>query len=155
MEYSIRLANKRDLDRLCVIRNNRDLFIGYLQQCEKGEAFLVIAEQNKNILGFGVLKLKGNLFPKLSDLYVNENYRGNGVGSDLIKYREKIARDLGYSDIFVSVDPIENPKMIKLITKHGYEAISEPYLKSAIFYNQNGTTYEKTYTRIDLKRLLN
>jgi GNAT superfamily N-acetyltransferase len=97
---------------------------------------LVIAEQNKTILGFRVLKLKGNLFPKLSDLYVNENYRGNGVGSDLIKYREKIARDLGYSDIFVSVDPIENPKMIKLITKHGYETISEPYLKSAIFYNR-------------------
>lgn len=45
--------------------------------------------------------------------------------------------------------------MIKLIKKHGYEAISEPYLKSAIFYNQNGTTYNKAYTRIDLKKLLN
>ena len=51
--------------------------------------------------------------------------------------------------------PIKSTRMIKLITKHGYEAISEPYLKSAIFYNKDGTTYDKTYTRIDLKKLLN
>ena len=153
MEY--RLANEQDLDGLCIIRNNKDLFISYLHQHQRKEVYLVIAEQNKIIIGFGVLKLKGNLVPKLSDLYVNENYRGNGVGSDLINYREMVAKDLGYSHIFVSVDPIENPKMIKLITKHGYEAIAEPYVKSAIFYDEDGTTYDKTYTRIDLKKLLN
>lgn len=103
MEY--RLANEQDLDGLCMIRNNKDLFISYLQQYQRKEVYLAIAEQNKIIVGFGVLKLKGNLVPKLSDLYVNENYRGNGVGSGLIKYREKIARDLGYSDLFVSVNP--------------------------------------------------
>ena len=133
----------------------RTYFIRYLKQYEKMEAYLVIAEQNYRILGFGVLKLKGSLLPKLSDLYVNGTYRGKGIGSDLIRYREKIARDLGYSELFVSVDPIENPKMIKLIAKLGYEAISEPYLKTAIFYNEDGTTYEKTYSRIDLKKLLN
>ena len=56
--------------------------------------------------------------------------------------------------MFVSVDPIENPKMIKLIKKQGYEAISEPYIKKAIFFNDDGTSYDKTYTRIDLKKLL-
>ena len=112
MEY--RLANEKDLDGLCSIRNNKDLFISYLHQYKRKEVYLVIAEQNKIIIGFGVLKLKGNLVPKLSDLHVIESYRGNGVASDLIKFREKVAKDLGYSSIFVSVDPIENPKMIKL-----------------------------------------
>ena len=153
MEY--RLANVQDLDGLCSIRNNKDLFISYLHQYQKKEVYLVIAEQNKIIIGFGVLKLLGKLVPKLSDLYVNESYRGNGVGSRLIKFREKVAKDLGYSSMFVSVDPIDNPKMIKLITKHGYKEITESYLKSAIFYNKDGTTYDKTYTRIDLKKLLN
>jgi GNAT superfamily N-acetyltransferase len=154
MEFNIRLANESDLDGLCNIRNNQDLFTGYLQQYEKQEAYLVIAEQNSIILGFGVLKLKGSLIPKLSDFYVDENYRGEGVGSALIKFRENISRDLGFSEIFVSVDPIENPKMIKLIKKHGYDAMSEQYLKTAIFYNPDGTTINKTYTRIDLKKLL-
>lgn len=41
-----------------------------------------------------------------------------------MRYRENIAKSLGHSEIFVSVDPIENPNMIKLISKHGYEPIS-------------------------------
>ncbi|MER2030634.1 MAG: GNAT family N-acetyltransferase [Solibacillus sp.] len=154
MKYILRLANENDISGLCNIRNNKDLFKKYLMQFEKKEVYLVIAEQFELILGFGVLKLKGTLLPKLSDLYVKEEYRGNSVGSDLIKYRENIARDLGYYEIFVSVDPIENPKMIKLIKKHGYEAISDPYLKEAVFFNDDGTTYNKTYTRIDMKKLL-
>lgn len=115
---------------------------------------MVIAEQNDIILGFGILKLRGGLLPKLSDLYVKDNYRGNGIGSDLIRFREYIARDLGFSEMFVSVDPIENPKMISLIKRHGYQPISEEYLKTAIFYNEDGTIYNKTYSRIDLKKLL-
>ncbi|MDQ8734225.1 GNAT family N-acetyltransferase [Paenibacillus sp. LHD-38] len=154
MEYTIRMAKKSDLDGLCKIRNNKDLFVRYFKQNEDKEVCLVVAEKDNTILGFGVLKLKGCLSPKLSDLYVKETYRGIGVGSDLIRYREKITSDMGYSNLFVSVDPIENPKMIKLITKLGYSAISEPYIKSAIFYNDEGSAYEKTYTRIDLKKLL-
>lgn len=152
MQY--RMANIKDLPHLCTIRNNKDLFLGYLHQQEKKELYLVVAELNNIILGFGVLKLNGNLLPKLSDLYVKENYRGNNIGSNIIKKRENIARDLGFPHIYVSVDPIENPKMINLITKLGYEAISSPYKKTAIYYNENGTTYDKTYTRIDLKKLL-
>ena len=155
MNYIIRLANENDLSGLCDIRNNKDLFTNYLKQFAKREVYLAIAEQDSLILGFGVLKLKGSLLPKLSDLYVKEDYRGNGIGSDLIRYRENIAKSLGHFEIFVSVDPIENPRMIKLIGKHGYEPISDPYLKKAIFYNDDGTTYNKAYTRIDLKKLLN
>ncbi|WP_370046543.1 GNAT family N-acetyltransferase [Lysinibacillus sp. RC79] len=155
MNYIIRLANENDLSGLCDIRNNKDLFTNYLKQLAKREIYLAIAEQDSLIFGFGVLKLKGTLLPKLSDLNVKEDYRGNGIGSDLIRYRENIAKSLGYSEIFVSVDPIENPKMIKLISKHGYKPISDPYFKKAIFYNDDGTTYNKTYKRIDLKKLLN
>lgn len=124
MNYIIRLANENDLSGLWDSRNNKDLFTNYLKQFAKKELYLVIAEQDALILGFGVLKLKGTLLPKLSDLYVKEDYRGNGIGSDLMRYRENIAKSLGRSEIFVSVDPIENPNMIKLISKHGYEPIS-------------------------------
>ncbi|MEW4426028.1 GNAT family N-acetyltransferase [Paenibacillus pabuli] len=156
MEYSIRLAEKKDIRDLLDVRNNKDLFTTYLNQQEKKEVYLLVVELDRStILGFGLLKLNSNLSPKLSDLYVNENYRGNGIGSSLIRHREKLARKLGYSEIFVSVDPIGNPKMIKLITKLGYKRITEPYSRTALFHNEDGTTYEKTYTRVDLKRSLN
>lgn len=119
MNYIIRLANENDLSGLWDSRNNKDLFTNYLKQFAKKELY-----QDALILGFGVLKLKGTLLPKLSDLYVKEDYRGNGIGSNLMRYRENIAKSLGHSEIFVSVDPIENPNMIKLISKHGYEPIS-------------------------------
>ena len=154
MKYTIRLANENDLAALCNVRNNKNLFKRYLKQSERKEVYLVIAEQGANILGFAILKVNGHLLPKLSDLYIKENYRRNGIGSGLIKYRENIAKNLGYSEIFVSVDPIENPKMIKLIKRHGYEEITEPYIKKAVFFNNEGTPYDKTYTRIDLKKLL-
>ena len=154
MNYTIRLADENDLAALCNVRNNKDLFKYYLERSERKEVYLVIAEQGVHILGFAILKVNGHLLPKLSDLFVKENYRGNGIGSGLIKYRENIAKTLGYSEIFVSVDPIENPKMIKLIKRHGYEAISGPYIKKAVFFNSDGTPYDKTYTRIDLKKLL-
>lgn len=154
MKYTIRLADENDLVALCRVRNNIDLFKYYLEQSERKEVYLVIAEQEAHILGFAILKVNGHLLPKLSDLYVKENYRRNGIGSALIKYRENIAKNLGYSEIFVSVDPIENPKMIKLIKRHGYKAISEPYIKKAVFFNSDGTPYDKTYTKIDLKKLL-
>lgn len=156
MEYSIRLAEKKDIRVLLDVRNNKELFTTYLNQQEKKEVYLLVAEKDKStILGFGLLKLNSNLSPKLSDLYVNENYRGNGIGSSLIRHREKLARKLGYSEIFVSVDPIGNPKMIKLITKLGYKRINEPYSRTALFHNEDGTTYEQTYTRVDLKKSLN
>ncbi|KGR77418.1 GNAT family N-acetyltransferase [Ureibacillus manganicus] len=154
MKYTIRSANENDLSGLCSIRNNLDLFKNYIKQVMNKEIDLVIAEQNSLIVGFGVLKLKGILHPKLSDLFVKEVYRGTGIGSEIIRYRENIARDLGYTEIFVSVDPIENTKMVKLIKKHGYETISEPYIKKATYYKDDGSSFDKTYTRIDLKKLL-
>lgn len=154
MQYIVRMATVNDIDGLCSIRNNKEFFITYLTQQEKQESILVVAETDHVILGFGVLKLRGERIPKLSDLYVKVTYRGNGIGSALIKYREHLAKQRGYTEMYVSVDPIENPKMIKLITHHGYYAISAPYSKDAIYFNEEGTRYEKTYTRVDMKKLL-
>jgi hypothetical protein len=61
---------------------------------------------------------------------------------------------LGFNELFVSVDPIENKKMIHLITKLNYHPICEPYVKTAVFYKEDGTASNHTYTRIDLKKIL-
>ncbi|MGO4530220.1 GNAT family N-acetyltransferase [Paenibacillus sp. 2TAF8] len=157
MRFNVRSAVAGDINGLCSVRNNENLFALYMRQQESNEVILTVAESDdadRIILGFGVLKLQGQLFPKLSDLYVKEIYRGQGTGSALIRYREERAIELGHSEMFVSVDPVENPKMIKLISKHGYLAISEPYTKQAVYYNEDGSSYEKTYIRMDLKKQL-
>ncbi|WP_366295542.1 GNAT family N-acetyltransferase [Paenibacillus sp. AN1007] len=157
MNYIIRQAVLQDLPGLCSVRNNEKLFRSYLNQQENNKVILVAAaaeDIDHVILGFGLLKLHGMQVPKLSDLYVKEEFRGQGAGSAMIKYREKCAIGLGFNEIFVSVDPVENPKMIKLITSHGYQAITEPYTKEAVYYNEDGSGYKKTYIRVDLKKQL-
>lgn len=155
MKYIVRTADATDIAGLCSVRNNETLFMSYLKQQENKEVIVAVAEtddEDRVILGFAVLKLQGKLVPKLSDLYVKEIYCGQGAGSALIRYREECAKELGYNEMFVSVDPAENPKMIKLISKHGYHAISKPYSKQAIYYKEDGSSYEKTYIRMDLKK---
>ncbi|MCM3132743.1 GNAT family N-acetyltransferase [Paenibacillus polysaccharolyticus] len=108
MKYSVRTAVARDIAGLCSVRNNEELFMSYMKQQENKEVIVAIAEtedEDSVIMGFGVLKLQGKLVPKLSDLYVKEIYRGQGAGSALIRYREERAKELGYSEMFVSVDP--------------------------------------------------
>lgn len=157
MKYIVRTAVVRDIAGLCSVRKNERLFMSYMKQQENKEVIVAVAEtdnEDRVILGFGVLKLQGKLVPKLSDLYVKEIYRGQGAGSALIRYREERAKKLGYSEMFVSVDPVENPKMIKLISEHGFHAMSEPYSKQAIYHSEDGSSYEKTYIRVDLKKQL-
>lgn len=92
-----KLAEKEDIRVLLDVRNNKDLFTTYLNQQEKKEVYLLVAEMDRStILGFGLL-----------------------------------------------------------LTKLGYKRITEPYSRTALFHNEDGTTNEKTYTRVDLKRSLN
>ncbi|WP_274310136.1 GNAT family N-acetyltransferase [Solibacillus daqui] len=154
LKYHIRLANSDDINALCLIRNHEALFLKYLQLQHDEEAYLAVAQVEDVLVGFGLLKLTGPLIPKLSDLFVKPAFRHQGIGQALIKFREQLAFELGYDEIFVSVDPFENPKMVRLVTTLYYVAISEPYEKSAIYYNEDGTTYEKTYLRVDFKKKL-
>lgn len=155
MTYNLRAASESDLGSLCAIRNHEGIFRKYLNQQKQREIYFTAAEQDGRITGFGLLKLSGKAGPKLSDLYVQEASRGKGAGSALIRYQEELARKLGYSELFVSVDPLDNPRMMQLITRLGYQAVTEPYLRTAVFYKEDGTEYETTYTRVDLHKQLN
>lgn len=154
MKSHIRLANSDDINALCRIRNHEALFLNYLQLQHDKQAYLAVAQVEEGLAGFGLLKLNGPLIPKLSDLYVKPAFRHQGIGQALIKFREQLAYERCFDEIFVSVDPIENPKMVQLVTTLQYVGISEPYGKSAIYYNEDGTTYEKTYMRVDFKKKL-
>ena len=151
---NIRLATENDLVALCAIRNHLSLFKHYFHLQRAYEAKFVVAEVGGVVVGFGLLKLTGELKPKLSDLYVTPTFRENGIGSALIQYREKLAKLARFKTIYVSVDPINNPKMIQLITNLGYKPICEPYKKTAIFYDATGQPYEQTYMRVDFKKSL-
>lgn len=162
LDIAVRPARPTDLEQLCAIRHHPTLFEKYFQECDGKRAHFLVAEVDHKVAGFGLVyldvtktgKRKSHL-PKLSDLYVAEPYRGQGIGSALIRARERLAREYGHAEIFVSIDPAESPAMIRLARRHGYRAMqSEPYPVTDTFYDENGTPFEKYYTRLDFRKAL-
>lgn len=159
---NVREARVEDIEILCKIRNNEELFRGYLDECQGGKAYFLVAEIEEKIAGFGLVYLditktgkKKSHLPKLSDLYVAESYRNKGVATALVKFRESLAIQYGHSQIYVSIDPNESPEMINLAKKLGYLPLqTDPYPVTATFYDHQGQAYEKTYFRLDFKKSL-
>lgn len=156
----IRQAKTEDMVQLCKARSNEKLFAGYLDECDGEKAHFLVAELNKTIVGFGLVYLavtktgkKKSHLPKLSDLYVVEGYRRKGVATALIQARETLAKQYGYSQIYVSIDPSESPEMISLAKKLSYLPLQDqPYPVSALYYDSQGQAYEKEYFRLDFKK---
>ncbi|MGQ3051354.1 MAG: GNAT family N-acetyltransferase [Roseateles sp.] len=161
-ETKVRQATAADLPRLCEARNTDRLFRAYLHECDGQRAYFLLAETAGRIAGFGLLYLdvtkngkKKSRLPKLSDLYVVEQYRRRGVATALIQAREDIARRHGHAELYVSIDPFESPEMRLLAHKLGYEALqSEPYRACAVHHDTQGVASEKTYFRLDFKKCL-
>lgn len=161
-EIKIREATKGDMGQLCKVRNNEKLYEEYLEECDGEKAYFLVAEIKGKIVGFGLVYLdvtkngkKKSHIPKLSDLYVVEEYRRKGVATALIEARESFAKQYGYSYIYVSIDPSESFEMVCLAKKLSYIPLqSEPYLVSAVYYDQQGQPYEKQYFRLDFKKNL-
>ncbi|MBL8149866.1 MAG: GNAT family N-acetyltransferase [Blastocatellia bacterium] len=158
----IRQATIEDLEKLCKVRNNEKLFQEYLEDCDGERAYFLVAEIEEKIVGFGLVYLditkkgkKKSHMPKLSDLYVAEEYRRNGIATALVKAREALAKQYGHSHIYVSIDPSESAEMVCLAKKLAYEPLQpEPYLVSALYYDHQGQPYEKQYFRLDFKKNL-
>lgn len=161
-EIKIRHAKLKDLEKLCAARNNEILFKGYIEECDGEKAHFLVAEIEEKIVGFGLVYLdvtksgkKKSHLPKLSDLYVIDTYRRKGIATKLIQARENLARQYGYSQIYVSIDPQESIEMLALAKKLSYTPLqSQPYLVSALYYDSQGRAYEKQYYRLDLKKNL-
>ena len=103
-------------------------------------------EAPPNIVGFASLFLahpavgpaKSHV-PKLSDCFVAPPYRSQGIARLLVEARESIARTKGHERLYVSVDPIENPRWFDFFRGRGYSTLqSEPYRKRELRHSSDG-----------------
>ncbi len=104
-----------------------------LKEVENGEALYLIAEEERKIVAHLLLKLKGitteSGYPNMNDLYVLEEKRNFGIGSELVKEAERIVKEKGYSKISVAVNPTLNHRAKALYERLGYKQTeSESYL---------------------------
>jgi GNAT superfamily N-acetyltransferase len=135
----------------------RDAAMGYLR--------FLVAECDRAIPGFGLIVFgrpptwpnggTTDRLPAILDLHVAEARRGQGIGTAMIKTMEQIVVDKGGEALFLSVDPVDNPRVEALYTRLGYRALqAEPYRDRWRFVDSAGAVHEGEDWQIDMVKAL-
>lgn len=134
MPITIRPANEADLGALDAIfprvegRHKQRFAIQ-----ANGRGLYLTAWDNDDLVGIALLKWRGmpelhtTLLapsPRVTDLYVHEDWRGQGIGNAILHEAEHQAKLRGYSTINLSV-ALDNPAK-RLYERRGYQDIGIP-----------------------------
>ena len=93
--------------------------------------------------------------PQIVDLQVKESHRGHGYGSAFIHALELVAAEAGSKQLYLSVEPVNNPRAYALYQRLGYEPIqSTPYRKVWKFTDSQGNVHSGEAWVVDLVKQL-
>ena len=157
-DLSIRDATVVDVPALCVIRAARAQHEAKLGEAVAGTARFLVALSGGDIVAFASVFLRAPVTgppkshtPKLSDCFVAPGHRSLGIGRALVSAREQIARDAGCEHLYVSIDPVENPRWLNFFHPRGYQPLEpEPYRKREPRHSEDGSREEVLAWRLDL-----
>lgn len=86
---------------------------------------MILAKEDEKYIGCIGLRPLDDKFAELKRMYVDDNYRGQGIGDLLLSSFIKKSRDLGYEGIRLDTLP-ELKTAFSLYKKYGFKEI-EPY----------------------------
>ena len=93
--------------------------------------------------------------PQIVDLQVKEAQRGQGYGSDFVRAMERIASEAGYRQLYMSVEPLNNPRAYALYQRLGYQQEqSEPCQKTWEFQDSEGKLHRGEDWVVDMVKQL-
>lgn len=94
--------------------------------------------------------------PQIVDLYIKEARRGQGYGSQFMRIIERTAAEAGYEQLFLSVEPLDNPRACLLYQRLGYQQEqSEPYRTIWEFRDSDGHLHRGENRVVDMMKSLN
>jgi len=125
--------------------------------------FVLLADQE--IIGFACLVIRRPAYwsdandmhhlPQIVDLQVKESQRGQGYGSYLVRAMERIASEAGYGHLYMSVEPLNNPRAYALYQRLGYQQEHpEPYRKTWEFQDSEGKLHRGEDWVVDMVKQL-
>jgi GNAT superfamily N-acetyltransferase len=131
---------------------------------DPGLRYLVLL-LDQEIIGFACLVMRRpahwsdandtHNLPQIVDLQVKESHRGQGFGSNFIRAIERIAADSGPTHLYISVEPLDNPRAYALYQHLGYEQLqSEPYQKIWEFRDSAGKLHRGEDRVVDMMKQL-
>jgi len=161
MNIIIRDAQIEDLERLTELKKPIALHRDRIKEADNEHFRYLVLEIGGEIQAFTCLVFKQPTswptqehaveHPRIVDLFVNEQIRTRGLGSRFMQKIELILKKNGYEKLFLSVDPIDNPKAHKFYKKLGYQDIqSKPFRCRWEFTDSDGNKHEGNEWNIDM-----
>lgn len=135
----VRSATSADIPAITSMKQieDQDRYTQRIKETEEGKSSYLVAEQDGRIVGQVFLKYYGTKshpsYPDMEDLFVDEQFRGQGVGTLLINTCEKLVKEKGHTKIGLSVNPDLNQKAKDLYFKLGYTSLGENAYLDAVY----------------------
>lgn len=160
-QYKVRQATGADLPALTSLRPPVALHKDRLRDADGRSLLYLVVEQTETIVGFGLLVFKrpatwsdaddSSRLPALVDLFISPGNRSRGAGSYLIATMEETARSRHCPQIYIGVDPVDNPRARQLYLRLGYTPLqAEPYRSHWQFIDSDGNLHEGNDWHIDM-----
>lgn len=160
----VRDASPRDIPALTAIRYNDGMHRDRIRDASEGALRYLLIEADGRAAGFGCLvlgqpqnwpPLKAEHLPKMIDLYIREDLRGRQLGTRLIREMERLAREAGHVEMYMEVDPKDNPRALELYTRLGYASVDrEPVETRWDFVDSDGVRHVGVEWTIHMKKSL-
>lgn len=150
-QITVRDAEETDVTALTAIKGEGSEAIHRDRLRDAHEASLryLVLRADQEIIGFACLVFRRPSYwsdahdtqhlPHIIDLQVKKSQRSKGYGSAFVRAIEQIAKETGYEQLYISVEPGDNPLAYVLYLRLGFQQLqSEPYLKIWEFKDSAG-----------------
>lgn len=105
--------------------------------------YALVAYINQVAVGCGAIKAHGPDRAEIKRMYTHPQFRGNGIGSNLLSELEKWASELAYDKCILETG-IRQPEAIGLYEKNGYKMTPNYGQYKGV---ENSVCFEKTLKR--------
>lgn len=136
--FIMRDATESDLPNVVHIRQPEALHRGRMRDAKSPDFRYFVMVDGQEAVGFVSLvfrrpqswmnKNDTKHLPEVNDLYIAEDRRGQGYGSQAIHFLERITSEAGYKQLYIAVESQDNPRAYALYQRLGYKQLqAEPY----------------------------
>jgi RimJ/RimL family protein N-acetyltransferase len=161
----IRDAEAADLAALVAVRPPEALHRGRLRDAQSADYRYFVLLRDHEIIGFCSLVFRRpptwsnandeQHLPQIVDLHIAESQRGQGYGSEAIRAMERITFDARYRQLYIAVDPLDNPHAYALYQRLGYQQLQfEPYFHIWESIDGDGKTQRGEVWLVDMVKSL-
>jgi len=163
MKVKVRDAVETDIPILTSVKGAASEVVHYdrLRDAQNTSFRYLVMIADESVIGFACLVYQRPSYwsdandeqclPQIVDLQIEEAHRGRGYGSAFIHQLEKIAAEAGSNRLYLSVNPVNNPRAYALYLRLGYQSVqSKPYRKIWQFTDSQGNLHSGEDWIIDL-----